>query len=152
MSLVIKPRTLLLCLKCFQNIFLPKSETEYFSPPNVLPEIFSPTPSPLEVKWMVSKIHIFITYISNSFYVKHALWNYKIKIIWNVSHILCSSVDKSTRDSISIRGAVRGSIDILVELPIFTSWTPMLARVGSILSFVSMRLGCLVPVDWRWFI
>ena len=41
---------------------------------------------------------------------------------------------------------VRGLIDIVVVLPMSTSWTPMLARAGSILSCASMRLGCQVPV------
>ena len=37
-------------------------------------------------------------------------------------------------------GVVRGLIDIVVVLPMFTSWTPMLARASSILSCTSMRL------------
>ena len=47
---------------------------------------------------------------------------------------------------------VRGLIDIVVVLLISTSWTPMLERAGSIPSCDSMRLGCQVPADWRWFI
>ena len=46
---------------------------------------------------------------------------------------------------------VRGSSDIEVVLPMSTSWMPMLWRAGSILSCASMRLGCLVPLDWRCF-
>ena len=47
---------------------------------------------------------------------------------------------------------IRGSIDIGVVLLMSTSWTPMLEHAGSILSCASMRLGCQVRVDWRWFI
>ena len=42
-------------------------------------------------------------------------------------------------------GVVRGLIDIIVVLTMSTSWTPMLARAGSILSCLSMRLTCQVP-------
>ena len=54
--------------------------------------------------------------------------------------------------SLLIWGVVRGLIDIVVVLLISTSWTPMLERAGSIPSCDSMRLGCQVPADWRWFI
>ena len=42
---------------------------------------------------------------------------------------------------------IRGLIDIVVVLPMSTSWTSMLVHAGSILSCTSMHLGCLVPVD-----
>ena len=47
---------------------------------------------------------------------------------------------------------VRGSIDIVVVLPMSTSWMPMLVFAGSILNCTSICLGCLVSADCRWFI
>ena len=42
---------------------------------------------------------------------------------------------------------VRDLIDIVVVLPMYKSWTPILSRAGSILTCASMRLGCQVPAD-----
>ena len=49
---------------------------------------------------------------------------------------------------------VCGSIDIVVGYTtnVYKLDTSMLASTGSILSFTSMHLGCLVPADLRWFI
>ena len=70
---------------------------------------------------------------------------YFVSILLSIdTHMICKNM--------CTHRVVSGLIDIVDVLPMSTSWTPMLARAGSIPSCASMRLGGQLPADWLWFI
>ena len=88
--------------------------------------------------------------LQTSYYWKYNVLSYD-NSNQNIHYLTMVNVQERSR-SVAVNVFWCGLIDIAVVLPMSTNWMPMLARAGSILSCASMRLGCQVTADCRWFI